>query len=175
MWRSRRNPVIGEGSPYARIMFVGEAPGYYEDLSGRPFVGAAGKVLEENLRRVGLSREVVYITNVIKCRPPGNRDPLPEEIEACTPYLDRQVKIINPDVICTLGRFAMRYMLKKAGVPVSSISRLHGKMFRVRLYGRERILAIMYHPAVALYKPPLRKVFENDFRILERFLQPSLF
>ena len=115
LWKHRRNPVLGEGNVDAAVMFVGEAPGYWEDVKGRPFVGAAGKLLDELLSEIGLSRGDIYIANILKCRPPDNRDPLSDEVAACTPFLNRQVQIIGPRLIVTLGRYATSYIISEAG------------------------------------------------------------
>jgi DNA polymerase len=149
----RTNAVPGEGPEDAEIMFIGEGPGFHEDRQGRPFVGAAGKYLEELLATIDLRREDVYIANVVKCRPPGNRDPLPEEIEACRPYLDAQIDIVRPRLIVTLGRFSMqRYF------PGASISRIHGQPKRVG----NVIYYPMFHPAAALHQPRWRSLVEED-------------
>ena len=166
LWRTRRNPVPGEGSLDAKIMFIGEAPGYWEDVKGRPFVGAAGKLLDKLLAGIGLSREEVFIGNILKCRPPGNRDPQPEEVNACTPYLDRQIRIIQPKIIVTLGRYASAYIFSKARIPFSGISRVHGKVYHANVLDLGITLIPMYHPAVALYNAKLRSALEEDFRIL---------
>jgi len=167
LWRFRRNPVPGEGSLDAKIMFIGEAPGYWEDIKGKPFVGAAGKLLDNLLAEVGLSRSEVFIGNVLKCRPPENRDPQPEEVEACTPYLDRQIQIIKPKIIVTLGRHATSYIFSKLKMPFSGISRVHGKVYRIKLFDRETILIPMYHPAAVLYNVKLRDALEQGFKLLE--------
>ena len=152
--QGRTNAVPGEGPEHADILFIGEGPGFHEDRQGRPFVGAAGKYLEELLERIGLKREEVYIANVVKCRPPGNRDPLPEEIEACRPYLDKQIDLIRPRLIITLGRFSMhRYF------PGASITRIHGQPKRVG----NMIYYPMFHPAAALHQPKWRNVVDEDF------------
>jgi uracil-DNA glycosylase family 4 len=152
---SRKNAVPGEGPADADILFIGEGPGFHENEQGRPFVGAAGRFLEELLEMVGMSREQVYITNVVKCRPPGNRDPRPEEIETCTrDYLDRQIQSIKPKVIVTLGRFSMALYL-----PNAKISQVHGQPLRVK----GRLVVPMYHPAAALHQGSLRPVIEVDF------------
>jgi uracil-DNA glycosylase family 4 len=139
--QSRTNAVPGEGAPRAEIMFIGEGPGFHEDQSGRPFVGAAGNFLTELLTKIGLDRESVYITNVVKCRPPGNRDPEPQEMQACSDYLERQIELIDPKVIVTLGRFSMARWF-----PSARISRIHGQ---ARQMGR-RLIVPFYHPAAAL-------------------------
>ncbi|MCL4543234.1 MAG: uracil-DNA glycosylase [Chloroflexi bacterium] len=155
--RTRTRAVPGEGADHPEVLFIGEGPGYHEDQQGRPFVGAAGKFLEEMLRSAGLSRSEVFITNVVKCRPPNNRDPLPEEIEACVPYLDEQIAALNPMVIVTLGRFSMARFF-----PDERISRIHG-ISRVL---DSRTVVPLYHPAAALHQQTLRATLEADFRKL---------
>jgi len=151
--QGRTNAVPGEGPEDADIMFIGEGPGFHEDRQGRPFVGAAGNYLNELLEKIDLSRQDVYITNVVKCRPPGNRDPQAEEIEACRPYLDKQIDLIRPRLIITLGRFSMqRYF------PGASISRIHGQPKRVG----NVIYYPMFHPAAALHQPRWRSLLEED-------------
>lgn len=159
--RGRNLAVPGEGPDDATIMFVGEAPGFHEDQDGRPFVGAAGRFLEELLDSIGLSRELVYITNVIKCRPPANRDPLPEEIATCDPFLDRQLAAIGPRLVATLGRFSMARFF-----PQARISQIHGQPQRVG----DLICYPLYHPAAALHQPSLRRVVEEDFRRIPEVL-----
>jgi len=151
--QGRTKAVPGEGPPDADIMFIGEGPGFHEDQQGRPFVGASGRFLEELLENIGLKREDVFITNVIKCRPPGNRDPLPEEIETCKPYLDRQIELIQPKLIVTLGRFSMARAFPKA-----RISRVHGQPRKIDGI----VYYPMYHPAAALHQPSLRSVVVED-------------
>jgi len=166
LWKTRTNPVIGEGSISTGIMFIGEAPGYYEDLQGRPFVGKAGRILDELLRSVALERADVYITNVLKCRPPGNRNPKPEEIVACAPYLDSQLAIIEPEVIVTLGSFSLSYIFHKFGLKPDKISKIHGRVFTVStISGVKRIISL-YHPAVATYNPGMKEVLKEDFKQL---------
>jgi len=151
--QGRNNTVPGEGPENADIMFIGEGPGFHEDRQGRPFVGAAGNYLNELLAKIDLKREDVYITNVVKCRPPGNRDPQAEEIEACRSYLDKQIELIHPRLIVTLGRFSMqRYF------PGASISRIHGQPKRVG----NVIYYPMFHPAAALHQPRWRTLVEED-------------
>jgi DNA polymerase len=158
---SRKVAVAGEGPADAEIMFIGEGPGFHENNQGRPFVGAAGKYLDELLQGIGLKRDAVFITNIVKCRPPGNRDPRPEEIDACSAYLERQIQTINPKVIVTLGRFSMaRY------IPHSKISDVHGKAMQVR----GRLVVPMYHPAAALHQRSLRPVIERDFSRLPEMI-----
>lgn len=152
--RGRQNAVPGEGPEDSYIMFVGEAPGVQEDIQGRPFVGPAGQLLDQLLTEAGLSREEVYITNIIKCRPPGNRDPLPSEIEACNDYLIGQIAAIQPRVICTLGSPALRTLVD----PKASISKVHGTSVR-----RGGILYVpLYHPAAAIHKRALRQTLVDD-------------
>lgn len=152
---SRKNAVPGEGPANADIMFIGEGPGFHENEQGRPFVGAAGRFLEELLANIGMTREQVYITNVVKCRPPGNRDPRPQEVDTCTTtYLDRQIQAINPKVIVTLGRFSMGKYL-----PNAKISDVHGQAMWVK----GRLVVPMYHPAAALHQGSLKPVVERDF------------
>ncbi len=167
---TRTNAVPGEGNPRARIVFVGEAPGRNEDLQGRPFVGAAGKLLTELLEKIGLTREEVFITNVVKCRPPNNRDPRPEEISACLPFLERQLRIIDPEVVVALGRHSALTLLKLAGKEERSIMRIRGKVFDVEIFGRRRKIIPTLHPAAALYNPKLRPLLEKDFNELGEIL-----
>jgi len=171
LYSTRTNPVVGEGNPKAKIMFVGEAPGFNEDRMGRPFCGAAGRVLDELLESIGIKREDVYISNLLKCRPPGNRDPQKEEISACSPYLERQIEIIKPKIICPLGRYSMRFLMEKYGLRerIEPISRIHGKVFEINnLFQKIKIIPL-YHPAVATYNINMKEVLKRDFRVLERF------
>lgn len=161
---SRKNAVPGAGDSNTSIMFIGEGPGFHENEQGLPFVGAAGKFLDELLEEAGLSREEVFITNVVKCRPPGNRDPQNEELDACKPYLDRQIAAINPDVIVTLGRISMSYFVANG-----KISSIHGKQF----WSNGRLIVPMYHPAAALHQPSLRSVVKADFSKLPGFLKEA--
>lgn len=151
---SRKHAVPGEGPADAELMFIGEGPGFHENEQGRPFVGAAGQFLEELLASIGMRREQVYITNVVKCRPPGNRDPQADELQACSEYLDRQIQAINPKVIVPLGRFSMARFL-----PNAKISEVHGQALRVH----GRLIVPMYHPAAALHQPSLRSTVMADF------------
>jgi DNA polymerase len=160
---TRTRLVFGVGDPHARLMFIGEAPGKNEDLKGEPFVGAAGKLLDELLASIGLVRSQVYIANVLKCRPPRNRNPLPEEIETCVPFLAEQVRLIAPSVIATLGNFATRAVLGTE----RGITHLRGRLFHVD--GR-RVVPI-YHPAAALYDQTKRDVLFGDFQRLKRVLE----
>lgn len=167
LWKNRNNPVIGEGSLDAKILFIGEGPGYWEDMKGRPFVGKSGKILDELLESIGLKREDVYIANIVKCRPPENRNPITEEIKACTPYLDRQIKIIQQKIIATLGNFATSYIFDKFGLEQKSISVVHGKVFNVNtILGSIKIIPL-FHPAVATYNPNKKDILLEDFKFLE--------
>jgi DNA polymerase len=159
---TRTTLVFGVGDPQARLMFIGEAPGKNEDLKGEPFVGAAGKLLDELLASIGIERSQIYIANMVKCRPPGNRDPEPAEIETCAPFLARQIELIGPDVIATLGRFAAHYVL---GVS-TPITALRGK-----LYHRDgRQIVPVFHPAAALYDGSKRDVLFDDFKRIRTVL-----
>jgi DNA polymerase len=155
----RTQVVFGAGNPDADLMFVGEAPGFHEDQQGYPFVGQAGKLLDQLLGGIALTREDVYIANVIKCRPPGNRDPQPDEIEACESHLFRQVELIQPRLVGTLGNFATKLL---SGKPLG-ITRVHGQEQKVTLGGRPVLLYPLYHPAAALYTPAMLKVLQEDF------------
>lgn len=170
--KNKAFPVIGEGSHMAEIVFVGEAPGANEAKTGRPFVGAAGKFLNEMLEKNGIKREDVYITNIVKDRPTNNRDPLPDEIEAYGPFLDRQIDIIQPKVIVTLGRFSMNYIMSKFSLDfdIEPISKAHGKVYEAPAsYGKVNIL-VMYHPAAALYNGSMRTVLHKDFEIVKKYV-----
>jgi DNA polymerase len=154
--------VFGSGDPHARLMFIGEAPGKNEDLTGEPFVGAAGKLLDELLDIIGLTRSQVFIANMVKCRPPGNRDPEESEIDTCSPFLARQIELVDPVVIATLGRFATHYVLHTT-VPISA---LRGRLYRA---GDRRVVPL-FHPAAALYDQSKRGVLQDDFRRLRAVL-----
>lgn len=167
----RQNAVPGSGDHEAEVLFIGEAPGSQEDKEGKPFVGRAGGILDDLLESVDLKREEVYIANILKCRPPQNRDPKKEEIEACTPYLDKQIKAIKPKIICTLGNFATKYILDKYNLDVKSIGKVHGQVFKVsNLILSARILPI-YHPAVVTYNPNMKETLEEDFKVLQELME----
>jgi DNA polymerase len=162
-------PVIGEGSHFAKIMFIGEAPGRNEAKTGRPFCGAAGKILDELLESAGIKREDVYVTNIVKDRPPQNRDPLPEEIKIYGPFLDRQIEIIQPKIIATLGRYAMGYVMNKFGLELELdvISKMHGKTFDTTVsYGKIKVVPL-YHPCVAVYNSHTKDQLKKDFEVLK--------
>ena len=164
-------PVLGEGSHEPDFLFVGEAPGKNEALKGIPFCGASGRILDELLSHIGITRESVYITNIVKDRPPSNRDPSPDEIEIYAPFLDRQIEVLEPKVIVTLGRHAMNYILNRYGdgMVIPTISQAHGKEFMIRFSYGEVFVVPLYHPAVALYNVSRKDELKEDFEILRRF------
>ncbi|HSK87790.1 MAG TPA: uracil-DNA glycosylase [Anaerolineales bacterium] len=163
--RSRTNAVPGEGPTHAEIMFIGEGPGAREDQQGRPFVGASGRFLDQLLEQAGVTRADVWITNVVKCRPPGNRDPLPDELEICTSnYLQHQIKLVDPSIIVTLGRHSMNLFFKGA-----KITQIHGQMRKVE----DRFVIAMYHPAAALHQLSLKPVIMADFARLPELLKEA--
>jgi uracil-DNA glycosylase family 4 len=164
LFHSRKHAVPGEGPAEAEIMFIGEGPGFYENEQGRPFVGAAGKFLDELLAQAGLRRHQVWITNVVKCRPPGNRDPLPEEVATCNQYLERQIDAINPSIIITLGRHSMGKFM-----PGAKVSAVHGQMRKVG----ERYVVAMFHPAAALHQASLKPAIVADFAKLPQLLEQA--
>lgn len=165
LYKSATQGVAGEGDPKAEIMFIGEGPGFYEDQQGRPFVGQAGKLLDKLLQSIKLERKDVFITNVLKHRAPSNRDPLPGEIEACREWLDRQIEIINPRIIVTLGRFSMTKF-----IPRGFISQTHGQA-RFAEFGGEKIIVIpMYHPAAALRRLEIMDRLKEDFQKIRQYL-----
>jgi uracil-DNA glycosylase len=172
--QGRTQVVFGSGHPHADLMFVGEAPGFHEDKQGVPFVGQAGKLLDKLLAGIGLTRSDVFVANVLKCRPPGNRDPLPDEIQACEGHLWKQIELIQPKVVATLGNFATKLL---SGRPVG-ITRVHGQERETTLGGNRVLLYPLYHPAAALYTPKMLEVLEADFRrlpeLLGRALEPEL-
>ena len=165
-------PVIGEGSHDAHFMFVGEAPGRNEAATGRPFCGTAGKILDELLASVSIPRSSVYVTNIVKDRPPENRDPLPSEIDIYGPFLDRQIEIIQPKVIVTLGRFSMNYIMQKfdLGFELEPISQAHGKTYQAKASYGDIIIVPQYHPAAAIYTRSLKETLQNDFQILSTLM-----
>ena len=164
LYHSRKKSVPGEGPADSEIMFIGEGPGFHENEQGRPFVGAAGQFLDELLAQAGLKRPKVWIGNVVKCRPPGNRDPLPEELSACNAYLERQMEAINPKIIITLGRYSMAKFM-----PGAKISAVHGQMRRVG----ERFVIAMFHPAAALHQGSLKPSIMKDFAQLPKLLEQA--
>ncbi len=168
LWKTRNNSVLGEGNPNAKILFVGEAPGFNEDRQGKPFVGKAGAIFNQLLDSVGLKRQNIYITNVLKCRPPKNRNPFPNEIKACSLYINSQIETIKPEKICCLGNFSTSFIMKKFGLQdkLAGISKIHGTTFNVStLTGTIKIIPL-YHPAVATYDPGMLEPLKKDFSIL---------
>ena len=164
--QGRTQVVFGSGNPHADLMFVGEAPGFHEDRQGLPFVGQAGKLLEKLLNGIGMSRADVYIANVLMCRPPGNRDPLPEEVEACEPHLFKKIELIRPRIVASLGNHATKLL---SGRQIG-ITRVHGQEQETTLGGRMVLLYPLYHPAAALYTPAMLEVLESDFARLPELL-----
>ena len=165
LYKTATQAVPGEGSPDAKIMFVGEGPGFWEDKKGRPFVGQAGKLLDDLLQLIKVRREDVWIGNMVKHRPPGNRDPLPDEIKACSIWLDKQIEIINPKIIVTLGRFSMAKFL-----PETKISQVHGKSFVINLKQQKIKIIPMFHPAAGLRSGEILKALKEDFQKLKQSL-----
>ncbi|MGC8953641.1 type-4 uracil-DNA glycosylase [Desulfurococcus amylolyticus] len=159
----RRNPVPGEGNVNAGVMFIGEAPGEKEDETGRPFVGAAGKLLTELIESTGFKRGDVYITNIVKCRPPGNRDPEDDEIESCLPYLLKQIELIKPRLIVALGRHAARTLFRLGGLKWVNMSMMHGRPYNAVINGLQVVIIPTFHPAAALYNPGLKDELRRDF------------
>jgi len=174
LFRTKTHYVFGSGSMNATIMFIGEAPGANEDRIGTPFVGRAGKILDELLTSIGIRREEVYIANILKCRPPQNRNPSSDEIAACVDYLNIQIDIIKPEIIVPLGSFASKYILQKYDLPFQSISQVHGKIFRKNtIFGAIYIIP-MFHPAVATYNPQKKGVLLEDIKKLSDILSENM-
>ena len=167
LYKTRNKPVVGEGYLDAKILFIGEAPGRNEDLKGRPFVGRAGEILDELLDSIGIKRKEVFIANILKCRPPNNRNPLQSEIDLCSRYLDRQIEIIKPKVIVTLGNFASSYIFEKFGLKYDKISKIHGKIFKINtIFGKLSVIPL-YHPAVAVYNLNTKDTLIKDFKVIK--------
>jgi len=173
LWKTRRNAVPGEGKGDANVMLVGEAPGYWEDIEGRPFVGAAGKLLVTSLADIELARKDVFICNILKCRPPANREPSPIEVQTCTPYLDRQLLAIQPKFLVTLGNYPTAYLFSKAALPFDGITRMRGKLHEVSILGIRLTIFPTFHPAAALYNAKYRKQLTSDFKQLGEELEKS--
>ena len=170
LWKTRKNAVPGEGNPESPVMFIGEAPGQSEDIKGKPFVGAAGKFLETLLSKIGLSRDDVFICNIVKCRPPRNREPMPNEIQTCTPYLDRQIKIIKPKFIVTLGNYSTEYIFSKANLPFYGITQARGKFYQATILDMQITIFPTFHPAAALYSAKYKETLQLDFQLLKNKL-----
>lgn len=170
LWKTRKNAVPGEGSPESQIMFIGEAPGYWEDVKGKPFVGAAGKFLDTLLSEIGFSRQTVFIGNVLKCRPPRNREPLPNEVKTCTPYLDRQINVIQPKFIVTLGNYSTAYIFSKAKLSFNGITRDRGKFYETSILGIRVTVFPTFHPAASLYSAKYKEQLIRDFHKLKHEL-----
>lgn len=169
LWETRNKPLVGDGCIDSEILIVGESPGYYEDKIGKAFVGEAGKVLDQLLESINLKRNKIYITNILKCHPPKNHNPNKEEISSCIGYLDRQISIIQPKTIVTLGKFASREIFSKFNLEFSRISELHGKSLEVKtLFGEIKVIS-MYHPAVACYRNEMLDILKADFEKLKNF------
>ena len=174
MHKSRTRAVPGEGSLHPKVMFLGEAPGRSEDEEGRPFVGAAGRLLTKLIESIGLRREEVFITNVVKCRPPGNREPRYEEISACSYFTDAIVALVNPSLIVTLGNYAGYYVFEmKGGVRWLGVSRMRGRLYRLKVLGQERAVVPTYHPAAALYNPQTLEFLQDDFTLIKEYVRGS--
>ncbi|HEX6460997.1 MAG TPA: uracil-DNA glycosylase [Thermoleophilaceae bacterium] len=169
LYATRTQAVFGSGNADADLMFVGEAPGFHEDQQGKPFVGAAGKLLDNLLEEIGLAREDVFIANVLKSRPPGNRDPQPEEIEACKPYLTRQIALIEPRVICTLGNFSTKLLTRRQ----DGITRVHGTPQDHVIAGLPIRIYPIYHPAAGLRSTAMLETLREDFKKLPELLEAA--
>lgn len=171
LWKNAKNPVPGEGDLNASLMMIGEAPGYHEDIKGQPFVGSAGRVLDELLMSIGIKRNEVFIGNIIKHRPDENRDPNEEEIKACGSYIERQIQIIKPRLIVTLGRHSTKYVMSNVDVEFRGISEIRGKVFEKHLFGIRLKIMPTFHPAATLYNPTYRNFLENDFQMINKLLE----
>ncbi len=173
--KTRINVVFGKGNPNADILFIGEAPGAKEDELGLPFVGRAGKELDKLLHQIGLSIEEVYIANILKCRPPKNRNPSQSEIRDCTPYLIEQIKIINPKIIVTLGNYSTKFVLSGFNPnemkKISGIKELHGKKQKIKIKNNTYLILPIYHPSAMMYRPSLREDFEKDFLVIKEIIE----
>jgi uracil-DNA glycosylase len=174
LFKTRTKAVPGVGSSVAQVMFIGEAPGQSEDVEGEPFVGAAGRFLDALLSEAGLSREKVFITNVVKCRPPRNREPVPMEVKTCTPYLDRQIRILKPRLIVTLGKNSTAYIFSKVDLPFTGITSVRGKFFKTSLLGMQVVIFPTFHPAAALYNEKYKEQLLEDFKLLGRELKKEM-
>jgi uracil-DNA glycosylase family 4 len=167
LWKTRKNAVPGIGNPESLLMFIGEAPGRSEDSMGKPFVGAAGKFLDELLSEIGFSRENVFITNIVKCRPPRNREPKPLEIETCALYLNRQIELIKPRFIITLGNVSTAQIFSRANLPFAGITQAHGRFYATTILGLQVTVFPTLHPAAGLYSARYKEQIFNDFQALK--------
>jgi len=169
LYKTKTKYVFGEGSETTPVVFVGEAPGAQEDKTGRPFIGRAGKIFDDLLKSIEMQREGIYVANVLKCRPPKNRSPSKMEIEACTPYLRKQLNVIKPKLVCPMGNFATEFILKFYGLEseLKGISKLHGKKFKIKNLFEEIIVIPLYHPAVATYNPDMMKILLEDIKLVK--------
>ena len=163
-------PVFGEGNSNARIMFIGEAPGKKEDELGRPFVGRAGRIFDEMLDSTKLSRDDVYISNILKCRPPKNRNPLKSEIEKCSKYLDNQIEIINPEIIAPMGNYAISYIFIKFKIKLEKINRMHGRIYSINSSFHKLKIIPIYHPAAVIYNKKIKNIMLADFKVIKQSL-----
>jgi DNA polymerase len=170
LYKSKKNYVRGRGSLNSQLFLIGEAPGYYEDIKGIPFVGKAGKILDQLLFSISLNRNNIYITNILKCRPPNNRNPTKKEIEICTNYLNKEIKIIKPSIISPLGNYASKFIFKKYDLIFEKISIIHGKIFQVKNNNEKLYIIPQYHPAVSVYNSNMIKTLINDFKIIQKIL-----
>jgi len=171
LYKTRTKPVIGSGSFNSEIFFIGEAPGKNEDILGKPFVGRAGKILDDLLKSINLTKEDIYIANILKCRPPNNRNPQKNEIKKCTNFLDKQIRIINPSIIAPLGNFAASYIFEKFNLKYEKIGLIHGKKFQTNTSFGKIIVIPLFHPAVATYNPNKMSDLLNDFKILKKIIK----
>jgi DNA polymerase len=170
LFKTRSNPVVGEGSLDADLFFIGEAPGYNEDKQGRPFVGRAGAILDDLLQSIDLKRSDIFIANILKCRPPNNRNPTKTEISLCTAFLERQLEIVNPKIIIPMGSFSTAYIFLKYDIPFTKISEVHGKLYtKNTLYSKVHVIP-MYHPAVATYNPNKKSVLLDDIQQVKQYI-----
>ncbi|MGC9132955.1 MAG: type-4 uracil-DNA glycosylase [Nanopusillaceae archaeon] len=171
LYQFKKNYVPGDGNPNSKILFIGEAPGRDEDIQGKPFVGKAGQVLNENIKNIfNLDRKDVYITNVVKCRPPNNREPKDEEIKACSIWLEKQLEIIQPEIIITLGHYSTKWIFEYFGIKFNSIMKDRGKIYKVNKWGKEIKIIPTLHPASTLYHKEWRELFDNDFKLIKSVL-----
>lgn len=171
LWKNRKNTVPGEGSPESDIFFIGEAPGRWEDVKGKPFVGSAGDLLDKLLSKAGISRQEVFIGNILKCRPPQNRKPRTQEIKQCTPYLDRQIQVIKPKTIVTLGNYSTEYLFSKVKLPFDGITSVRGDFYSTSLLGFPTQIFPTLHPAAALYRGKYKQLLQKDFQMLKKLLK----